>query len=173
LFAALEVATGTVLGECRPRHTGADFLTFLKRLARAYRGREVHVILDNSSSHTTPAVQTWLTTHPRGHFHFTPTGASWLNMVEAWFSVLTRKSVRRGSFDTVRALIRHISRYIAEWNAHPTPFIWTKEPSRKLSGGVVNMTSRRAIVKSCGLSEIRRRPSWSSAMAAVPRAYRP
>jgi transposase len=129
LFAALEVATGTVLGECRPRHTGADFLAFLKRLARTYRGRELHVILDNSSTHTTPAVQTWLTTHPRVHFHFTPTGASWLNMVEAWFSVLTRKSVRRGSFDTVRALIRHIERYLAAWNAHPTPFVWTKEPA--------------------------------------------
>ena len=129
LYAALEVATGTVLGECRPRHTGADFLAFLKRLARTYRRRELHVILDNSSTHTTPAVQAWLTTHPRVHFHFTPTGASWLNIVEAWFSVLTRKSVRRGSFDTVRALIQHIGRYIESWNAHPTPFVWTKEPA--------------------------------------------
>src|SRR6267143_149378 len=89
----------------------------------------LHVILDNSSTHTTPAVHAWLATHPRVHFHFTPTGASWLNMVEAWFSILTRKSVRRGSFDTVRALIRHIERYLAEWNAHPTPFVWTKEPA--------------------------------------------
>src|SRR5467141_5321701 len=129
LYAALEVASGKVLGECRARHTGADFLAFLKRLARGYRGQELHVILDNSSTHTTPAVQAWLATHPRVHFHFTPTGASWLNMVEAWFSILTRKSVRRGSFDTVRALIRHIERYLAEWNAHPTPFVWTKEPA--------------------------------------------
>lgn len=129
LYAALEVATGTVLGECRPRHTGDDFVAFLTRVARAYRGRELHVILDNSSTHSTPAVEAWLAAHPRVHFHFTPTGASWLNMVEAWFSILTRKSVRRGSFDTVRALIRHIERYLAEWNAHPTPFIWTKEPA--------------------------------------------
>lgn len=129
LFAALDVATGTVLGECRPRHTGADFLAFLKRLARAYRGKELHVILDNSSTHGTPAVAAWLAAHPRVHFHFTPKGASWLNMVEAWFSALTRKAVRRGSFDTVRALIRHITRYIDEWNAHPTPFVWTKEPA--------------------------------------------
>ena len=106
LYAALEVASGKLLGECRARHTGADFLAFLKRLARGYRGQELHVILDNSSTHTTPAVQAWLATHPRVHFHFTPTGASWLNMVEAWFSILIRKSVRRGSFDTVRALIR-------------------------------------------------------------------
>ena len=129
LYAALEVATGTVLGECRPRHTGADFLAFLHRVRRTYRGHALHVILDNSSTHSTPAVQDWLARHPEVHFHFTPTGASWLNLVEAWFSILTRKSVRRGSFETVRALIRHIERYLAVWNAHPTPFVWTKEPA--------------------------------------------
>lgn len=129
LYAALEVASGKVLGACRARHTGADFLAFLKLLARHYRSQDLHVILDNSSTHTTPAVTAWLATHPRVHFHFTPTGASWLNMVEAWFSVLTRKSVRRGSFDTVRALIRHLERYLAAWNANPTPFVWTKEPA--------------------------------------------
>jgi transposase len=129
LYAALEVATGTVLGECRARHTGAAFLAFLRRVTRAYRGRALHVILDNSSTHSTPAVHAWLAAHPRVHFHFTPTGASWLNMVEAWFSILTRKAVRRGSFETVRALIRHIERYLAEWNTHPTPFVWTKEPA--------------------------------------------
>jgi transposase len=129
LYAALEVATGTVVGECRPQHTGADFLAFLKRVTQAYRGRALHVILDNSSTHSTPAVQAWLAVHPQVHFHFTPKGASWLNMVEAWFSILTRKSVRRGSFETVRALIRHIERYLAEWNTHPTPFVWTKEPA--------------------------------------------
>jgi len=129
LYAALEVATGRVLGTCRPRHTGADFLTFLSQVARRYRGRELHIILDNSSTHSTPAVQAWLAAHPLVHFHFTPKGASWLNMVEAWFSILTRKSVRRGSFDTVRALVRHIECYIEEWNSHPTPFVWTKEPA--------------------------------------------
>ena len=129
LYAALEVATGTVVGECRPRHTGADFLAFLAQVHRAYRGRELHVVLDNSSTHSTPAVHAWLTAHPHVHFHFTPKGASWLNMVEAWFSILTRKSVRRGSFDSVRALIQHIKRYLAGWNAHPTPFVWTKDPA--------------------------------------------
>jgi transposase len=129
LYAALEVATGRVVGACTPRHTGADFLRFLRHVARTYRGRELHIVLDNSSTHGTPAVQAWLAAHPRVHFHFTPTGASWLNLVEAWFSILTRKSVRRGSFDTVRALIRHIEAYIAEWNRHPTPFVWTKEPA--------------------------------------------
>lgn len=125
LFAALEVARGGVLGECRPRHTGADFLAFLTKVARRYRGA-LHVVLDNSSSHKTPAVEAWLAAHPRVQFHFTPTGASWLNMIEAWFSVLTRKSIRRGSFNTVRALVRHIRNYLDRWNEHPVPFTWTK-----------------------------------------------
>jgi transposase len=129
LYAALEIASGRVVGDCTRRHTGADFLRFVKGVARRYRGRELHIVLDNSSTHSTPAVQTWLAAHPTVHFHFTPKGASWLNMVEAWFSILTRKSVRRASFETVRALVRHIERYIAEWNAHPTPFVWTKEPA--------------------------------------------
>jgi transposase len=129
LYAALEVASGTVIGECSERHTGTDFLRFLKVLGRRYRQRELHVILDNSSTHKTPEVKAWLEAHPRVHFHFTPTGASWLNMVEAWFSILTRKSVRRGSFDTVRALIKHIQRYIEHWNDNPTPFVWTREPA--------------------------------------------
>jgi transposase len=129
LYAALEVATGRVVGACRPTHTGTDFLHFLRKLSRLYRGRPLHLIVDNSSTHSTPAVQAWLAAHPRVCLHFTPTGASWLNLVESWFSILTRKSVRRGSFDTVRALIRHIEHYIAHWNEHPTPFIWTKEPA--------------------------------------------
>ena len=129
LYAALEVASGTVLGECSERHTGADFLRFLKLLSRRYRKGDLHVILDNSSTHKTPEVKAWLEAHPRVRFHFTPTGASWLNMVEAWFSILTRKSVRRGSFDTVRALVKHIQRYISRWNENPTPFVWTRDPA--------------------------------------------
>ena len=74
-------------------------------------------------------MQAWLAQHPAVHLHFTPKGASWLNMIEAWFGILTRKSGRRGSFDTVRALIRHIDQYIAHWNDHPTPFVWTKTPA--------------------------------------------
>src|SRR5262249_56874742 len=89
LYAALEVASGQVVGECRPRHTGADFLAFLQRLARTYRQRELHVILDNSSTHTTPAVQAWLARHPRVQVHFTPTGAAWPHMVDASVILLT------------------------------------------------------------------------------------
>ena len=96
-----------------------------------------------SSTHTTPAVKAWLKKHPRVQFHFTPKGASWLNMVEAWFS-LTRKSVRRGSFDSVAALTRHIRNYINHWNRNPTPFVWTSNRPTSLPrpcAGNVNMTS--------------------------------
>ena len=86
----------------------------------------MHVIIDNSSTHSTPAVHEWLEHHPAVHLHFTPKGASWINLIEAWFGILTRKSIRRGSFDTVRALVRHIDQYIKNWNDHPTPFVWTK-----------------------------------------------
>lgn len=139
LYAALEVASGAVVGACRARHTGVDCLRFLNLLARRYRTRDLHVVLDNSSTHKTPDVRAWLEAHPRVHFHFTPTGASWLNMVEAWFSILTRKSVRRGSFDTVRALVQHIHRYIERWHDNPTPFVWTKEPAE-----IIKKALRRA-----------------------------
>src|SRR5437016_7319448 len=129
LYAALEISSGRVIGDFAPRHTGADFLRFIKRVARRYRDHELHVVLDNSSTHSTPAVRAWLDGHPAVHCTFTPKGSAWPNMVEAWFGILTRKSVRRGSFDTVRALIRHIEAYIADWNSHPTPFVWTKDPA--------------------------------------------
>jgi len=129
LYAALEIVSGRVVGECRSSHTGADFLDFLKYLSKQYRNKQLHVILDNSSTHSTPAVVAWLAQNPRVQFHFTPKGASWLNMIEAWFGILTRKSIRRGSYATVRALVRHINNYLQHWNENPTPFIWTKEPA--------------------------------------------
>ena len=129
LYAALEVASGKVIGTCRPSANGTEFLKFLKRLAGRFRRKHLHVILDNSSTHTTPAVLDWLERHPRVHLHFTPKGASWLNLIEAWFGILTRKSIRRGSFPSVHTLVRHISAYIEHWNENPTPFIWTKEPA--------------------------------------------
>ena len=129
LYAAFNVRSGQVVGVCHRRHTAVEFLDFLKLLHRRYRGHQLHVILDNSSTHTTPAIRAWLETHPQVQFHFTPTGASWLNLVEVWFSILTRKSVRRGSFESVRALVTHIQRYIDTWNDHPKPFVWTKKPA--------------------------------------------
>jgi transposase len=129
LYAAFNVKSGEVVGACHPRHTAVEFLEFLQLLQRRYPRGDLHVILDNSSTHSTPAIREWVAAHPRVQFHFTPTGASWLNLVEVWFSILTRKSVHRGSFDTVRALVAHIRRYIERWNDHPTPFVWTKEPA--------------------------------------------
>jgi transposase len=139
LYAALEVNSGAVLGECRERHTGADFLQFMNLVVKRYSRIDLHVILDNSSTHKTPDVQAWLAKHPRVHFHFTPTSASWLNLVEAWFSILTRKSVRRGSFDSVKALTKHIRRYIDHWNENAVPFIWTREPAE-----IIKKSVRRA-----------------------------
>jgi transposase len=136
LFAALEVATGKVTNQARERHTGEDFLAFLRLLARTYPRRQVHIILDNVSTHKTPDVQRWLAGHKRFHFHFTPTSASWLNQVETWFSILTRQAIRRGSFESVRALVAVIERFTREWNADATPFAWVKTPDEILAKAV-------------------------------------
>lgn len=126
LYAALEIATGKVVGRCKDSHTGQDFLSFLKAVERTFRRGELHVILDNSSTHKTPDVQKWLAEHPRVIFHFTPTSASWLNQVEGFFSILTRRSLKRASFVSTAALRRHIEAFLASWNEDPTPFVWTK-----------------------------------------------
>jgi transposase len=136
LFAALEIATGTVTQEARARHTGADFLAFLRRLDRVYADAELHVILDNVSTHKTPAVRTWLERHPRITFHFTPTSASWMNQVETWFGVLTRQAIRRGSFGSVKELIARIDTFTTHWNAGSTPFVWTKTADEILAKAV-------------------------------------
>lgn len=125
LFAALEVASGKVLGRCFPRHTHAEFIQFLETINRRYR-REIHLICDNYGTHKHPAVRAWLAAHQRFHVHFTPTSASWLNLVERWFALITGDAIRRGSFDSVRALERAITRYLAHWNENATPFQWTK-----------------------------------------------
>lgn len=130
LYAALEVATGRVVGKCTESHTGADFLKFMRKLARTFPRRELHVILDNSSTHSTPDVNDWLAANERVKFHFTPTSASWLNQIEGFFSILTRRSIRRTSFPTKAALRRHIEDFLARWNEDPTPFVWTKSARR-------------------------------------------
>lgn len=140
LYAALEVASGKVIGKCRPNANGTEFLDFLKTLAARFRRKELHIVLDNSSTHTTPAVLRWLEENPRVKLHFTPKGASWLNLIEAWFGILTRKSIRRGSFRNVSALVRHIGQYIEHWNQNPTPFVWTKEPAH-----IIKKALRRAV----------------------------
>lgn len=136
LFAALEVATGAVTHTTRQRHTAADFLAFLRLVARAYPDGELHLVLDNVSTHKTPAVQRWLRRHRRVTFHFTPTSASWMNQVETWFGILTRQALRRGSFASVRALSAAIERFTREWNASATPFTWVKTADEILAKAV-------------------------------------
>jgi transposase len=125
LFAALNVATGQVIGECRPSRDGDNFLAFLTKAVKPHRRKQVHVVLDNLSTHTTPDVMTWLAANPHVHFHFTPVGSSWLNQIETWFGIITRQSIRRGTFSSAQVLIRQIRDYIDHWNTDAKPFAWT------------------------------------------------
>jgi transposase/biotin operon repressor len=129
-FAALDVATGAVTGACYEQHRGAEVLAFLKLLVRTYPRQHLHLIVDNASSHQTPEVQEWLRKHRRLHLHFTPTSSSWLNQVETWFSILSRRVIRRGVFTSVKALIEAIERFLSSWNERCQPFVWVKSPSR-------------------------------------------
>lgn len=126
LYAALEIATGRVTHKLTESHTAADFLSFLRKVARAYPEQELHVILDNSSSHGTAEITAWLAENPRVHFHYTPTSASWLNQVEGFFGILGKQSLSETDFRSKKALREHISAYMRDWNKHPTPFAWTK-----------------------------------------------
>jgi transposase len=126
LFAALEVATGRVTDQCQPRHRHQEFLAFLKLVARAYPRRQLHVVCDNYATHKHPAVRGWLARHPRVQLHFTPTSASWLNLVEVFFSIVERQALRRGDFASVTDLVTAISRFCAAWNERCQPFAWTK-----------------------------------------------
>lgn len=127
LFAALDVATGQVLGRCFNRHRALEFLKFLKDIeAHVDPKLEVHVVLDNLSTHKTPAVMRWLVRHPRFHLHFTPTHASWLNMVERFFGLLTQRALQRGSHNNVLELREAIAAFIEAHNEEPRPFRWTK-----------------------------------------------
>jgi len=126
LFAALEVATGKVTHRLSNSHTAADFLVFMRKVVRKYSGRELHVILDNSSTHKTPDVEAWLAKNPQVHFHYTPTSASWLNEVEGFFGILAKQSLSVTDFPSKRALCDHLRAYMRSWNQSPTPFEWTK-----------------------------------------------
>jgi len=126
LFAALDVATGSVLGKCFSRHRASEFLKFLREIdATVPADIDVHVVLDNYATHKTPAVHRWLAKRPRYHLHFTPTHASWLNQVERWFGLLTQRQLRRGSHTSVAALKTAIDEFIAVNNNAPKPFNWT------------------------------------------------
>lgn len=126
LFAALDVATGQVIGRCHRQHRQQEFLAFLKQIERTVPAHlEIHLVLDNYATHKTPRVAAWLKKHPRYHLHFTPTSSSWLNQVERWFAKITQERIRRGVFKSVDELIAAIDDYIAAHNKNPRPFVWT------------------------------------------------
>jgi transposase len=127
LYAALDVDTGTVISSLHARHRGIEFKKFLAKIDTEVPDElDVHVVLDNASTHKTPAVKRWLLAHPRFVLHFTPTSSSWLNLVERWFGELTTKKLRRGTHRSVRALNADIRAWIQTWNDNPRPYVWTK-----------------------------------------------
>lgn len=127
LFAALNTKSGEIIGECHPRHRAREFRRFLDTIDAAVPATlDVHLIVDNASTHKTPLIHRWLARHPRVHVHFTPTGSSWINLVERWFAALTEKQLRRGVHRSTRELEAAIHRYIEITNARPKPFVWTK-----------------------------------------------
>lgn len=127
LYAALDLASGKVIGSLHARHRAIEFKKFLTTIDAAVPAHlDVHLIIDNASTHKTPAIKRWLVAHPRFVMHFTPTSASWLNLVERWFGELTTKSLRRGTHRSVRALNADIRAWIQTWNENPRPYVWTK-----------------------------------------------
>jgi transposase len=129
LFAALNVLEGKVIGQCMARHRHQEFIRFLNRINHETpAGRELHLIVDNYATHKHPKVRAWLTRHPRFHFHFTPTSASWLNAVEGFFATLTKRRLQRGVFKGIVDLQAAINRFLDEHNANPKPFVWTADP---------------------------------------------
>ncbi len=126
LFAALDVASGAVIAQCKPRHRHQEFLSFLRHLdGNIPADLDVHLIIDNYGTHKHPKVRAWLAARPRYHVHYTPTYASWLNQVERWFALITQQSIRRGSVQSVRELIANINHYVEHYNRESRPFVWT------------------------------------------------
>jgi transposase len=127
LYAALDVVSGRVIADMSPRHRAEEFRRFLSVVEKAVPAHlDVHVVLDNSSTHKTPSIQRWLVRHPRFHMHFTPTYSSWLNLVERWFAELTTKWIKRGTHRSVRDLVASIQTWITNWNEDPKPYVWHK-----------------------------------------------
>ena len=134
LFAALDVKSGRVIGQCHRRHRAVEFRKFLDTIDKAVPAAlDVHLILDNYGTHKTPMIHRWLAKRPRFHLHFTPTSASWINLVERWFGILTEKQIRRGSHRSTAELERAIQDYIQLHNANPKPFVWTKTADQILA----------------------------------------
>jgi len=142
LFAALDTRTGLVIAECQPQHRAREFIGFLRRIDRSVKtALDIHLVLDNYAAHKTPEVRAWMAKHPRFHLHFTPTSASWLNLVERFFAEITTKRIRRGAFASVAELERAIRDYLDQHNADPKPFVWTK------SAATILKKERRAMTQ--------------------------
>ena len=144
LFAALEIATGTVTAACKPRHRHQEFLAFLKQVARAYPEGELHLVMDNYATHKKREVRDWLAKNPRIHVHFTPTSGSWLNLVEVWFGIIDRQAIHRGTFGSVKDLNAKIRAFITGWNDRCHPFVWTKTADEILKKANRQTTSNTA-----------------------------
>jgi transposase len=132
LFAALEIATGTVTAACKPCHRHQEFLTFLKQVARAYPRGELHLVMDNYATHKRVEIRDWLAANPRIQVHFIPTSGSWLNLVEVWFDIIERQAIHVGTFRSVRDLNTKIRAFIDGWNNRCHPFVWTKTADETL-----------------------------------------
>ncbi|MFD0359890.1 IS630 family transposase [Nocardia sp. GCM10030253] len=144
LFAALEVATGKVTGVCKPRHRHQEFLAFLRHAARAYPTGELHLVMDNYAAHKKAEVRDWPAENPRIRVHFTPTSASWMNLVEVWFGIIERQAIHRGTFRSVRELTTKIREFINGWNPRAKPFVWTKTAEQILAKADRPTTSKAA-----------------------------
>ncbi len=141
LFAALEIATGQVTAACKPRHRHQEFLAFLKQVARAHPEVELHLVMDNYAAHKHAAVRDWLAANPRVIVHFTPTHASWMNLVEVWFSIIERQAIHRGTYRSVKDLNAKIRAFIDGWNDRSHPFTWTKTADQILAKANRRITS--------------------------------
>src|SRR5579862_3215353 len=142
LFAALDIATGTVFTECKPRHRHQEFLAFLRRLDDCIpQELDVHLIVDNYATHKHPKVRTWLAQRPRYQIHYTPTYSSWLNQVERWFALITQRAIRRGSFRSVKELVDKIDSFVQHYNRSRRPFVWTATADSIL-GKIARLCSR-------------------------------
>ena len=149
LFAALDIATGSVIGKCYKRHRAVEFLDFLKQIdANVPADLDVHIVMDNYATHKTPAIKAWLARRPHWHIHFTPTSASWINQVERWFAELTRKQIQRGVHTSVAQLEADIRNFIDEHNANPKPFRWVKSADEILAA--VKRFCQKADLTLCG-----------------------
>jgi len=125
-FAALDIANGQVIAQCKKRHRHQEFLGFLRHIETSVpKDLDVHLVIDNSATHKHAKVRSWLATRPRYQVHYTPTYSSWLNQVEIWFNTITQRAIRRGTFRSVRQLIEKIDLFVSNYNQHSTPFAWT------------------------------------------------